>query len=130
MVTTTASLAVASQAQSKAPYLILAVIVGVGLFLLPIAGISRPALTILAILAFTVVLWATQTMNSGVASVLMMALMIAAGIRAPLVLSGFGSPPFWVLLTVLFYGYAMKKTGLAERVAYYILSMFPGTYAG
>ena len=130
MVTTTASLAVASQAQSKAPYLILAVIVGVGLFLLPIAGISRPAHTILAILAFTVVLWATQTMNSGVASVLMMALMIAARIRAPLVLSGFGSPPFWVLLTVLFYGYAMNKTGLAERVAYYILSMFPGTYAG
>jgi di/tricarboxylate transporter len=35
-----------------------------------------------------------------------------------------------VLLTVLFYGFAMKKTGLAERVSFYILSLFPVTYAG
>jgi di/tricarboxylate transporter len=34
------------------------------------------------------------------------------------------------LLTVLFYGFAMKKTGLAERVSYYILSLFPGSYGG
>jgi DASS family divalent anion:Na+ symporter len=31
---------------------------------------------------------------------------------------------------VLYYGFAMKKTGLAERISYYILSLFPGTYAG
>jgi di/tricarboxylate transporter len=30
----------------------------------------------------------------------------------------------------LFYGFAMKKTGLAERLSYYILSLFPGTYWG
>lgn len=130
MATTMAPLVAASHAQSKAPYLTMAVIAGAGLFFLPITGLSRPAHTVLAILAFTVVLWATQIMNNGVASILMMALMIAAGIRAPLVLSGFGSPPFWVLLTVLFYGFAMKKSGLAERIAYYILSLFPGTYAG
>jgi di/tricarboxylate transporter len=59
-----------------------------------------------------------------------MGLMIIAGVKPPLALSGFGSPPFWVLLTVLFYGFAMKKTGLAERVSYYILSLFPGTYGG
>ena len=31
---------------------------------------------------------------------------------------------------MLFYGFAMKKTGLAERISYYILSLFPGTYGG
>ena len=48
----------------------------------------------------------------------------------PVALSGYGGPPFWVLLTVLFFGFAMKKTGLAERVSYYILSLFPSTYTG
>lgn len=45
-------------------------------------------------------------------------------------MSGFAGPPFWVLLTILFYGFAMRKTGLAERISFYILSLFPGTYSG
>ena len=32
-------------------------------------------------------------------------------------------------MVVVYYGFAMKKTGLAERIAYYILSLFPGTSA-
>src|SRR6202451_2301853 len=76
------------------------------------------------------VIWASQVINTGIASVLMMGLLLLAGIKVPLVLSGFGGGAFWVLLTVLFYGFAMKKTGLAERISYYILSLFPGTYGG
>lgn len=94
-------------------------------------GLSRPAQLVLAITAFTVVLWATEFMNNGVASVFMMGLFIAvAKIRVPLVLSGFSDGSFWTLLAVLYYGFAMRKTGLAERVSYYILSLFPGTYRG
>ena len=93
-------------------------------------GLTRPAQTILAIMAFTAMLWASAAINNGIASVLMVALLIVSGVKPPLALSGFGSPPFWVLLTVLYYGFAMKKTGLAERVSYYILSLFPGTYPG
>jgi len=77
-----------------------------------------------------VVLWACQVMNNGVASVLMMALLIPAGIKPTLAMSGFSSPAFWVLLAVLFYGFAMQRTGLAQRISYYILSLFPGTYSG
>src|SRR5258708_35727348 len=73
---------------------------------------------------------ATRGINRGVASVLMRGWLMGAGVRPPLALSGFGSPPFWVLVTVLFYGFAMKKTGLAERLSYYILSLFAGTYSG
>src|SRR4029077_18878569 len=76
------------------------------------------------------ILWASNAINQGVASVLLMALMILIGVRPPLALSGFGTPPYWTLLAVLFYGFAMKKTGLAERISYYILSLFPGTYTG
>jgi anion transporter len=93
-------------------------------------NLSHQAQLVLAITGFSATLWAFQVMNNGVASVLMMALLIVAGIRPPLALSGFGSPPFWILVTVLFYGFAMKKTGLAERLSYHILSLFPGTYSG
>jgi anion transporter len=71
-----------------------------------------------------------RVMNNGVASVLMMALMIPVGIRPQLAFSGFSSPQFWLLLSVLFYGFAMQRTGLAQRLSYYILSLFPGTYSG
>ena len=109
----------------------LALAVGVGIAALPaIQGLSHLGQRVLAITAFTATLWAFQAMNNGVASVMMMGLLIVAGIRPPLALSGFGSPPFWVLVTVLFYGFAMKKTGLAERVAYYILTLFPTSYSG
>ena len=93
-------------------------------------GLSRPAQLVLAIAAFTIVLWATEFMNNGVASVFMMGLLIVAGIRVPLVLSGFAAPSFWTLLAVLYYGFAMRKTGLAERLSYYVLSLFPGSYRG
>jgi anion transporter len=108
-----------------------AIAVGLLIVMLPTPqGLSRIAQLVLGITAFTAILWASQVINNGIASVLMMGLMIIAGVKPPLALSGFGSPPFWVLLTVLFYGFAMKKTGLAERVSYYILSLFPGTYGG
>lgn len=116
---------------SKWVWLVVAVIVGAIIAALPTpAGLSRIAQLVLAITAFTVVLWAAQVMNSGVASVLLMGLLILVGVPVPRVFSGFGGGAFWTLLTVLFYGFAMKKTGLAERLSYYILSMFPGTYGG
>lgn len=111
--------------------LFLSIAVGLAIFFAPTPhGLSHIAQTVLAITAFTSVVWATQVINSGVASILMMGLLMIAGIKVPLVLSGFGGGAFWTLLTVLFYGFAMKKTGLAERISYYILSLFPGTYGG
>jgi anion transporter len=119
--------------------LLIAIAVGLGIAYGPTpAGLTHRAQIVLAILAFTVVMWAAEVMNNGVTSILMMALMIASGVR-PLgvvngtvtgAFSGFADPAFWILLTVLYYGFAMKKTGLAERISYYILSLFPGTYAG
>src|SRR5579862_2802122 len=130
--TTVAAAAPAKSAvSSKWTWLAIAVAVGAAIALLPTpTGLSRIAQLVLAITGFTVILWASQAINNGVASVLMMALMILVGIRPPLALGGFGSPPFWTLLAVLFYGFAMKKTGLAERLSYYILSLFPGSYSG
>jgi anion transporter len=137
--TTPAAAAHAGNFGRKALIVAIAAAIGFGIAFMPTpAGLSHPAQVVLAILCFTVVIWATDVMNNGVASILMMALMIYSGVR-PLgvangavtgALSGYADPAFWTLLSVLYYGFAMKKTGLAERIAYYILSLFPGTYPG
>jgi anion transporter len=93
-------------------------------------GLSRISHAVLAILVFSVGLWMLQVMNNGVASVLMMGLLIPAGVKPSLALSGFTTSGFWILLVVLFYGCAMHRTGLARRISFYILSLFPGTYPG
>jgi len=109
----------------------IATVTGLAIFALPTPqGLARPAQSVLAIIAFTVVLWIFQVMNNGIASILMMALMLLVPVKTALVLSGFSSPPFWILLCVLFYGFAMQRTGLAQRLSYYILSLFPATYPG
>ena len=108
-----------------------ALVVGLALAFSPTPqGLTRTGQLVLAITAGTVILWATEVMNNGVASVLMMALLIGVKVPPPRALSGFADPAFWTLLAVLYYGFAMRKTGLAERLSYYILTLFPGSYSG
>jgi solute carrier family 13 (sodium-dependent dicarboxylate transporter), member 2/3/5 len=110
----------------------IAIAVGLAVGLMPTPqGLTHNAQLVLAIVAFAIVLWAAEVMNNGVASILMMALLIAvAKVPPPRALSGFADPAFWTLLAVLYYGFAMRKTGLAERISYWILSLFPGSYSG
>jgi len=111
--------------------LTVAAAVGAGIAVLPTsAALSRPAHLVLAIAAFAIAMWVFQVMNNGIVSVLMMGLMILAGVRPALALSAFAGAQFWILLAVLYYGFAMQKTGLAQRLSYYILSLFPATYQG
>jgi divalent anion:Na+ symporter, DASS family len=118
-------------ATSKWIWLGISIIVGLIVAFIPTPqGLTREGQLVLAIAAGTVIVWATEVMNNGVASVLMMALLIAIKIPPPRALSGFADPAFWTLLAVLYYGFAMRRTGLAERLSYYILSLFPGTYSG
>lgn len=113
-------------------WFVVAVITASGIALMPTPeGLTFNAHLVLAILVFAIVLWATEVMNNGVTSILMMSLLISvAGVPPERALSGFADPAFWTLLTVLYYGFAMRKTGLAERISYWILSLFPGSYMG
>jgi anion transporter len=109
----------------------MAIVIGLIIMYMPTpAGLTPVGQRVLAIVAFTVTMWVFQVVNNGIASVLMMALMIPAGVRVPDALSGFSQGSWWILAAVLFYGCAMKNTGLAQRISYYILSLFPATYSG
>jgi len=124
--------AVAAKPTVKWAWLLIAIAVGLTVAFLPTPqGLTHNAQLILAIIAFAIVLWAAEVMNNGVASVLMMALLIGvAKVPPPRALSGFADPAWWTLLAVLYYGFAVRKTGLADRISYWILSLFPGSYAG
>ncbi len=84
----------------------------------------------LAFIALGVVFWATDVLSAGITALLVLGLMLATGLPAADVLKGFSVSAFWILVSVLFFGHAMDKTGLARRIAYRILLVFPGTYAG
>ena len=110
---------------------ILAILAGAAILLAPLpSGLTADAQKVLAIAVFTILLWMFQVMNNGVASILLMGLMVLAGVPPGLALGGFAGPSFWILVCVLYYGCAMQKTGLAQRLSYYVLSLFPGTYTG
>ncbi|MGQ0732776.1 MAG: SLC13 family permease [Acidobacteriota bacterium] len=128
---TVTSGAASHQPHTRWPGLAVAVAIGLGVLLAPTpVGLSSTAHAVVAIMAFTVMAWLLAVMNNGVTSVLMMALLIVSGVKAQTALSGFSSPQFWILLSVLYYGFAMQSTGLAPRIAFYILNLFPATYAG
>jgi len=111
--------------------LLLGAAVGFAIVVMPTPhGLSRSGQLVLAVTALTVVLWMFHVMSTGIVSILMMALMIPAGVKPAVALSGFSAPSFWILVAVLFYGFAMQTTGLARRIAYYTLSLFPPTYTG
>jgi hypothetical protein len=100
----------AQQSKLKLGSLALAIAFGLALHWLPLThGLTAPARLVLQITAFTVALWVFQVINPGFVSILMMGLMLLAGVRTPSVFSGFSSGGFWVLLCVLFYGFAMQQ---------------------
>jgi di/tricarboxylate transporter len=121
----------AGTSNSKWFGLALAIVIGLIILMMPTPkGLTVTGQHVLAIVAFTVTMWVFQVVNNGIAAILMMALMIPAGVRVPDALSGFSQGSWWILAAVLFYGCAMKNTGLASRISYYILSLFPATYTG
>ncbi len=93
-------------------------------------GLTPVGHSILAILALTVSLWVFEVFPNAITSVLMLALMIMVGVKPAIALSAFSEQAYWILVVVLFYGYAMQSTGLARRLSFVMLNLFPATYPG
>jgi di/tricarboxylate transporter len=84
----------------------------------------------LAVMVLAVGLWVADAMNAGITAVFALGLLIVAGVPSNVALGGFAGGAFWILVSVLFFGTAMDKTGLARRISYRILLVVPPTYAG
>jgi DASS family divalent anion:Na+ symporter len=107
------------------------VVVAAVIKLLPSIGpLDATGQSALAIIALAVVLWATDVLNAGITALLALGLLMIVGVPSSVALSGYATGAFWILVPVLFFGTAMEKTGLARRISYRILLLFPPTYAG
>ena len=110
---------------------LLAVLAGGLIWMMPTPqGLTPVGQAVVAILTFTVMFWIFGVLDNASTSLLMLALMMLAGVKPEHALGAFASSAFWILLVVLFYGFAMQSTGLARRLSFVILSWFPPTYAG
>jgi len=101
------------------------------ILMLPGVGTLEPVgVRALAIILLGVVFWATDVLNAGITALMTLGLLMIAGVPGNVALAGFAASGFWILVAVLFFGYAMDRTGLARRIAYRILLAFPPTYTG
>ncbi|MEL7567699.1 MAG: SLC13 family permease [Dehalobacterium sp.] len=87
---------------------------------------------VVMILIITIGLWIFKPLNIpfSVSSVLYMACLLAIGVPASNVFSGFSGTAVWSLIPALFYGFVLAKTGLGKRIAYlgmkYVKISYPG----
>ncbi|MFB3828121.1 MAG: SLC13 family permease [Bryobacteraceae bacterium] len=93
-------------------------------------GLAQTGRATASVLALGAVFWAAEVLNTGVTALLVLGLLLCAGVPASTALSGFGSPAWWILVSVLYLGTAMERSGLARRLAYRILLLFRPTYGG
>ena len=55
--------------------------------------------------------------------------MLILGMPPAAVFSGFSQNALWTLIPALFFGFALQKTGLGQRIALYLLKAFPSNWA-
>jgi anion transporter len=55
---------------------------------------------------------------------------LIGGVKLPLVFNGFTSRAVWILIPALFFGFALAKTGLGKRLAYWVIRSFKPGYLG
>ena len=88
------------------------------ILMLPGVGTLEPlGVRALAFIVLGVVFWAADVLNAGITAVMTLGLLMIAGVPGNVALAGFAASGFWILVAVLFFGYAMDKTGLARRIA-------------
>lgn len=118
-----------SGARAPLRFVVLAIVALVALtaaatFLPPLA---RAALIVLV----AIVLWSTAALPEHVVALGFFLVVLLAGVAPPgVVLSGFESQALWLIFTGLIVGVAVKRTGLADRLAATLVARAGERYAG
>lgn len=82
----------------------------------------------MSVLVLTVVFWMCGVFEQHIVALLMLALLLLIKIPPEIVFSGFAISTFWLLFPALYFGFAMQKSGLAQRIALLALRLFKPTY--
>lgn len=96
----------------------------------PFSGLSSQGHYVLGVVIISLGLWifrpATLPFLAGGAFLMGGCLAFKAPLSA--VAGGYASSAMWVLIPALFFGFALVKSGLGRRIAYFVLKLFEPTY--
>lgn len=104
--------------------LIIGIIIGVIMFIVPPpAGVNPAGWKVLALLIPIIMIWATEAIPVGVASMFFLALVVGFHlVKADVAFKGFTNHLAWLMMGAFAIGAAMQKTGLSKRMTYFLLS--------
>ena len=111
-------------------FLILAIVIGLSKPFQPELG-SQGHL-ILMMLLITIGLWIFKPRDIpfSISSGLFMASLLVLKVPANIVFAGFSGTAVWTLISALFFGFVLAKTGLGKRIAYFGMKNTRLSYAG
>ena len=94
------------------------------------ATLSAHAHMVLGIILITLCIWIFKPFNlSYFAGGLFLAIFtLVLGLSPAVVFSGFSQSGVWTLVSALFFGYVLQKTGLGKRIALGIVKLFKPSY--
>ncbi len=92
-------------------------------------GLTEQGQRALAVMALAVVLWATETLHIAVTGIVGIVLLVLVGAvdDVEVALYGFSQPVTYFLLGILTLGLAVHQSGLAERMAVYLIRLAGGS---
>lgn len=110
-------------------FLIIGIVV---MFGKPIAGLEPFGHNILGVILIMVGFWIFRPggLPFAAGTVFMMALGAFFGLKQSVILTGFTSSSYWVLLPAMYFGFVLQKTGLGKRLAYMVLKSFKPSWTG
>lgn len=104
------------------------VVIGAGLYFVPLPGFSAVQQHLLAIFAATIVALVARPVPMGVSVLLAVTLLLLTGtLPAEKVLAGFGNTTVWLVFSAFLFARAITTTGLGVRIAYLFISRFGHT---
>jgi sodium-dependent dicarboxylate transporter 2/3/5 len=102
---------------------VVAILAFIVVMLIPMKGLSYPGHAAIALLVFAIVMWGTETVNLAVTSIMIMFLLPLLGIETfTNAAIGFANPIIFLMIGGFILAEAIRKSGLAKRFTYFLLS--------
>lgn len=101
----------------------LAIVIFIVVMLVLLPGLSYSGHAAIALLIFAIIMWATEALHLEVTSLILLFLQPILGIESfNNAVIGFANPILFLMIGGFILAEAIRKSGLAERLTYYMLS--------
>lgn len=111
---------------------IVGILLGVLVACLPTPeGLTRISMITLGVTVWAIIYWVFQVQNIFVTAIIMSLLFVVLKCASfGVVFSAFSGATWWFVIGVLGMSCALGRSGVMKRFAYYIMRLFPATFAG